>query len=163
MRGPGAFAPSFPAYGGLLSWDWATGGTSGGSALFALLSLCRDETRHPAGSRADGRARCVTRVRCLTPVLSHCRPPGQVTSRERSWTLRRSYDNFRLLDEQLHRCVYDRQHSRLPELPDPADLPQEPQDREVGGLATLVLFTLASDAGLIRVGNTYWQTLRPSH
>ncbi|XP_037516464.1 uncharacterized protein LOC119393491 isoform X1 [Rhipicephalus sanguineus] len=55
----------------------------------------------------------------------------QVTSRERSWTLRRSYDNFRLLDEQLHRCVYDRQHSRLPELPDPADLPQEPQDREV--------------------------------
>ncbi|KAH8023237.1 hypothetical protein HPB51_011680 [Rhipicephalus microplus] len=57
----------------------------------------------------------------------------QVTSRERSWTLRRSYDNFRLLDEQLHRCVYDRQHSRLPELPEPADLPQEPQDREVGG------------------------------
>nr|XP_050034927.1 uncharacterized protein LOC126531447 isoform X1 [Dermacentor andersoni] len=55
----------------------------------------------------------------------------QVTSRERSWTLRRSYDNFRLLDEQLHRCVYDRQHSRLPELPDPADLPQEPQEREV--------------------------------
>ncbi|KAL3221688.1 hypothetical protein MRX96_029307 [Rhipicephalus microplus] len=54
-----------------------------------------------------------------------------VTSRERSWTLRRSYDNFRLLDEQLHRCVYDRQHSRLPELPEPADLPQEPQDREV--------------------------------
>ncbi|XP_077525010.1 GTPase-activating protein CdGAPr isoform X1 [Amblyomma americanum] len=54
----------------------------------------------------------------------------QVTSRERSWTLRRSYDNFRLLDEQLHRCVYDRQHSRLPELPDPADLPQDPQERE---------------------------------
>ncbi|XP_029842962.3 uncharacterized protein LOC8041089 isoform X1 [Ixodes scapularis] len=54
----------------------------------------------------------------------------QVTSRERSWTLRRSYDNFRLLDEQLHRCVYDRQHSRLAELPDPGQLPAEPQQRE---------------------------------
>ncbi|CAN7982846.1 unnamed protein product, partial [Ixodes hexagonus] len=57
----------------------------------------------------------------------------QVTSRERSWTLRRSYDNFRLLDEQLHRCVYDRQHSRLPELPDPGRLPGDPQQREVKG------------------------------
>ncbi|EEC18097.1 conserved hypothetical protein, partial [Ixodes scapularis] len=53
-----------------------------------------------------------------------------VTCRERSWTLRRSYDNFRLLDEQLHRCVYDRQHSRLAELPDPGQLPAEPQQRE---------------------------------
>ncbi|XP_077563428.1 GTPase-activating protein CdGAPr isoform X2 [Haemaphysalis longicornis] len=54
----------------------------------------------------------------------------QVTSRDKSWTLRRSYDNFRLLDEQLHRCVYDRQHSRLPELPDSADLPDDAHERE---------------------------------
>ncbi|XP_064470782.1 uncharacterized protein LOC135385411 isoform X2 [Ornithodoros turicata] len=41
----------------------------------------------------------------------------QVTSGDRCWTLRRTYDNFRLLDQQLHRCVYDRQFSKLPELP----------------------------------------------
>ncbi|XP_043241894.1 rho GTPase-activating protein 32-like, partial [Amphibalanus amphitrite] len=41
----------------------------------------------------------------------------QVTSFGRSWVLRRTYDNLRLLDTQLHQCVYDRKYSCLPELP----------------------------------------------
>ena len=40
-----------------------------------------------------------------------------MTSFGRSWVLRRTYDNLRLLDTQLHQCVYDRKYSCLPELP----------------------------------------------
>ncbi|XP_067143802.1 uncharacterized protein [Centruroides vittatus] len=40
----------------------------------------------------------------------------RVISNGRLWTVRRSYDNFRMLDRQLHRCVYDRKYSLLPEL-----------------------------------------------
>ncbi|XP_059398002.1 rho GTPase-activating protein 32-like isoform X2 [Carassius carassius] len=35
----------------------------------------------------------------------------------RSWTLRRSYEDFRVLDKHLHLCIYDRRFSQLPELP----------------------------------------------
>lgn len=35
----------------------------------------------------------------------------QVTSGEECWLLQRSLENFRLLDEQLHRCIYDRKIS----------------------------------------------------
>ena len=42
----------------------------------------------------------------------------QITSHGKSWVLRRSYEHFRLLDEQLHRCIYDRKFSQLPLLPD---------------------------------------------
>ena len=39
-----------------------------------------------------------------------------VASNDRSWTIRRSYDNFRGFDKQLHRCIFDRKYSLLPEL-----------------------------------------------
>ena len=39
-----------------------------------------------------------------------------VTSNGKSWLLRRTYDNFRLFDKQLHRCIFDRKYSLLPEL-----------------------------------------------
>ncbi len=29
---------------------------------------------------------------------------------------RRTYEDFRLFDKQLHRCIYDRKFSQLPEL-----------------------------------------------
>ncbi|CAH1796836.1 unnamed protein product [Owenia fusiformis] len=32
------------------------------------------------------------------------------------WTISRSYEDFRSLDKQLHRCIYDRKYSKLPEL-----------------------------------------------
>ena len=32
----------------------------------------------------------------------------RVTSGDRSWLIRRTYDNMRLLDRQLHKCIYDR-------------------------------------------------------
>ncbi|KAK6645408.1 hypothetical protein RUM43_001685 [Polyplax serrata] len=40
-----------------------------------------------------------------------------VESQNKSWLIRRSYDNFRMLDQQLHRCIYDRKFSELTELP----------------------------------------------
>ena len=41
----------------------------------------------------------------------------QVSSQGKTWLLRRNYDNFRSMDRQLHRCIYDRKFSALPELP----------------------------------------------
>lgn len=35
----------------------------------------------------------------------------------RSWIVRRSYEDFRVLDKHLHLCIYDRRFSQLPELP----------------------------------------------
>lgn len=40
-----------------------------------------------------------------------------VSSQGKTWLIRRSYDNFRMLDQQLHRCIYDRKFSGLMELP----------------------------------------------
>lgn len=38
-------------------------------------------------------------------------------SQGRSWMVRRSYEDFRVLDKHLHLCIYDRRFSQLPELP----------------------------------------------
>lgn len=53
----------------------------------------------------------------------------QITSYGKSWVLRRSYEHFRLLDEQLHRCIYDRKFSQLPLLPDEKSLLNNTTDR----------------------------------
>lgn len=49
----------------------------------------------------------------------------QITSYGKSWVVRRSYEHFRLLDEQLHRCIYDRKFSQLPLLPENVKQPSE--------------------------------------
>ncbi|GFY53854.1 hypothetical protein TNIN_334112 [Trichonephila inaurata madagascariensis] len=49
----------------------------------------------------------------------------QVTSNGKSWQIRRSLDNFQMLDHQLHRCVYDRKFSLLKEI---AAQPEQPED-----------------------------------
>uniref|UniRef100_A0A8D9EG70 GTPase-activating protein CdGAPr n=2 Tax=Cacopsylla melanoneura TaxID=428564 RepID=A0A8D9EG70_9HEMI len=51
----------------------------------------------------------------------------KVTSCGQSWLLRRSYENFRMLDSQLHRCIYDRKFSALPELPSPVPDSDDPE------------------------------------
>ncbi|XP_059484271.1 mucin-17 isoform X2 [Neocloeon triangulifer] len=50
----------------------------------------------------------------------------QVTSQGRSWLLRRYFKDFCTLDQQLHRCIYDRKFSGLPELV--ADPQQQRED-----------------------------------
>ncbi|XP_054706969.1 LOW QUALITY PROTEIN: rho GTPase-activating protein 32-like [Uloborus diversus] len=49
----------------------------------------------------------------------------QVSSNGKSWQVRRSLDNFQMLDRQLHRCVYDRKFSLLKEI---SVQPQQPED-----------------------------------
>lgn len=56
----------------------------------------------------------------------------KVTSHGQSWLLRRTYENFRMLDQQLHQCIYDRKFSSLPELPPLENLPDK-QDPQVSG------------------------------
>ncbi|XP_028320304.1 rho GTPase-activating protein 32 isoform X2 [Gouania willdenowi] len=41
----------------------------------------------------------------------------QVTCQSRNWLVRRSYEDFRVLDKHLHLCIYDRRYSQLTELP----------------------------------------------
>ena len=39
-----------------------------------------------------------------------------VTSGGKQWTIRRTYTSLHIVDRQLHRCIYDRKFSLLPEL-----------------------------------------------
>uniref|UniRef100_A0A672KDY5 Rho GTPase-activating protein 32 n=1 Tax=Sinocyclocheilus grahami TaxID=75366 RepID=A0A672KDY5_SINGR len=41
----------------------------------------------------------------------------QICCQGHKWTVRRSYEEFRVLDKHLHLCIYDRRFSQLPELP----------------------------------------------
>ncbi|KAK6172262.1 hypothetical protein SNE40_015960 [Patella caerulea] len=40
----------------------------------------------------------------------------RVKSNEKAWNIRRTFGNFRSLDKQLHRCIFDRKFSQLVEL-----------------------------------------------
>ncbi|KAJ8954235.1 hypothetical protein NQ318_005831 [Aromia moschata] len=40
----------------------------------------------------------------------------QVTSGDACWLIQRNFENFRMLDAQLHQCIYDRKISHLPDL-----------------------------------------------
>nr|XP_061797484.1 rho GTPase-activating protein 32-like [Nerophis lumbriciformis] len=41
----------------------------------------------------------------------------QITCQARNWLVKRSYEDFRVLDKHLHLCIYDRRYSELTELP----------------------------------------------
>ncbi|XP_028430300.1 rho GTPase-activating protein 32 [Perca flavescens] len=41
----------------------------------------------------------------------------QITCQARNWLVKRSYEDFRVLDKHLHLCIYDRRYSHLTELP----------------------------------------------
>ncbi|XP_054611250.1 rho GTPase-activating protein 32 isoform X2 [Dunckerocampus dactyliophorus] len=45
----------------------------------------------------------------------------------RSWIVKRSYEDFRVLDKHLHLCIYDRRFSQLPELPRHDSLTDQPE------------------------------------
>ncbi|XP_029571206.1 rho GTPase-activating protein 32 isoform X3 [Salmo trutta] len=42
---------------------------------------------------------------------------AQICCQSRSWLVKRSYEDFRVLDKHLHLCIYDRRFSKLTELP----------------------------------------------
>ncbi|XP_008287004.1 rho GTPase-activating protein 32 [Stegastes partitus] len=41
----------------------------------------------------------------------------QITCQGKNWLVKRSYEDFRVLDKHLHLCIYDRRYSELTELP----------------------------------------------
>ncbi|XP_061538114.1 LOW QUALITY PROTEIN: rho GTPase-activating protein 33 [Phycodurus eques] len=41
----------------------------------------------------------------------------QISCQARNWLVKRSYEDFRVLDKHLHLCIYDRRYSQLTELP----------------------------------------------
>lgn len=45
----------------------------------------------------------------------------------RSWIVKRSYEDFRVLDKHLHLCIYDRRFSQLAELPRSDALKDSPE------------------------------------
>jgi len=57
----------------------------------------------------------------------------KVESQNTVWVLRRSYENARTLDHQLHKCVYDRKFSLLPEL---QPVPSECENSNVRNMIT---------------------------
>nr|XP_015193144.1 PREDICTED: rho GTPase-activating protein 32 isoform X2 [Lepisosteus oculatus] len=56
----------------------------------------------------------VTRNGCEAKELVYL---VQICCQGRSWIVKRSYEDFRVLDKHLHLCIYDRRFSQLPELP----------------------------------------------
>ncbi|KAG8538539.1 hypothetical protein GDO81_022470, partial [Engystomops pustulosus] len=45
----------------------------------------------------------------------------------RTWSVLRSYEDFQVLDSNLHRCIFDRRFSQLLELPPRRELPSQGQ------------------------------------
>uniref|UniRef100_H3BCI0 Rho GTPase activating protein 32 n=1 Tax=Latimeria chalumnae TaxID=7897 RepID=H3BCI0_LATCH len=50
-----------------------------------------------------------------------------LSSQGRSWIVKRSYEDFRVLDKHLHLCIYDRRFSQLTELPRSDSLKDSPE------------------------------------
>uniref|UniRef100_A0A2K6FU69 Rho GTPase activating protein 32 n=1 Tax=Propithecus coquereli TaxID=379532 RepID=A0A2K6FU69_PROCO len=53
----------------------------------------------------------------------------------KSWIVKRSYEDFRVLDKHLHLCIYDRRFSQLSELPRSDTLKDSP---EVGDIVSVI-------------------------
>ncbi|XP_038239145.2 rho GTPase-activating protein 33 [Dermochelys coriacea] len=49
----------------------------------------------------------------------------QVTCQGKTWPVHRSYEEFCRLDGHLHRCIFDRRFSQLPELPPPCQAQEQ--------------------------------------
>ena len=57
----------------------------------------------------------------------------QVTSRTKTWVVRRSFENFEFLDRQAHQCIFDRKYSQLPLIPQEENVtPTNGQSHKVG-------------------------------
>ncbi|XP_010226371.1 PREDICTED: rho GTPase-activating protein 32, partial [Tinamus guttatus] len=66
----------------------------------------------------------VTRNGCESKELVYL---VQVSCQGRSWIVKRSYEDFRVLDKHLHLCIYDRRFSQLSELPRSDALKDSPE------------------------------------
>ncbi|KAM4827946.1 rho GTPase-activating protein 32 isoform 2-T2 [Thomomys bottae] len=51
----------------------------------------------------------------------------QIACQGKSWIVKRSYEDFRVLDKHLHLCIYDRRFSQLSELPRSDSLKESPE------------------------------------
>lgn len=67
----------------------------------------------------------------------------QVTSGDECWLLQRNLDNFKMLDDQLHQCIYDRKIFQLPEL---ANLELEDDEIEV---IFFLFFLIKNNLGIL--------------
>ncbi|XP_048368215.1 rho GTPase-activating protein 32 isoform X2 [Sphaerodactylus townsendi] len=66
----------------------------------------------------------VTRNGCESKELVYL---VQVSCQGKSWIVKRSYEDFRVLDKHLHLCIYDRRFSQLSELPRSDALKDSPE------------------------------------
>ncbi|KAF7241241.1 Rho GTPase-activating protein 32, partial [Varanus komodoensis] len=66
----------------------------------------------------------VTRNGCESKELVYL---VQICCQGKSWIVKRSYEDFRVLDKHLHLCIYDRRFSQLSELPRSDALKDSPE------------------------------------
>ncbi|KAM6432369.1 rho GTPase-activating protein 32 isoform 2-T3 [Liasis olivaceus] len=66
----------------------------------------------------------VTRNGCESKELVYL---VQISCQGKSWIVKRSYEDFRVLDKHLHLCIYDRHFSQLSELPRSDALKDNPE------------------------------------
>ncbi|XP_067398987.1 rho GTPase-activating protein 33 [Emydura macquarii macquarii] len=67
------------------------------------LRLASEQGEGPLGAPGDGELLFIVQVAC----------------QGKTWPVHRSYEEFCTLDGHLHRCIFDRRFSQLPELPPP--------------------------------------------
>ncbi|XP_071883825.1 rho GTPase-activating protein 32 isoform X1 [Anas platyrhynchos] len=84
----------------------------------------------------------VTRNGCESKELVYL---VQISCQGRSWIVKRSYEDFRVLDKHLHLCIYDRRFSQLSELPRSDALKDSPE--LVSHMLTSYLSRLSAIAG----------------
>ncbi|XP_077162520.1 rho GTPase-activating protein 32 isoform X2 [Paroedura picta] len=66
----------------------------------------------------------ITRNGCESKELVYL---VQISCQGKSWIVKRSYEDFRVLDKHLHLCIYDRRFSQLSELPRSDALKDSPE------------------------------------
>ncbi|XP_069904431.1 rho GTPase-activating protein 32 isoform X3 [Oryctolagus cuniculus] len=69
----------------------------------------------------------------------------QIACQGKSWIVKRSYEDFRVLDKHLHLCIYDRRFSQLSELPRSDTLKDSPES--VSQMLMAYLSRLSAIAG----------------
>lgn len=74
-------------------------------------------SEHERSSLLSGRQDCIVIVNEWISEFDQFLAYHAVLLKGRSWIVKRSYEDFRILDKHLHLCIYDRRFSQLTELP----------------------------------------------
>lgn len=128
-----------------IPWCWATSSPTGKwlkqrfGAWMAVQKFKHENTSEAVPSLLNSLRKEMTRSACSFCTdfhFPHLTPTSEelintwlffLSLQGRSWIVKRSYEDFRVLDKHLHLCIYDRRFSQLSELPRSDALKDSPE------------------------------------